>query len=232
MDSAGDAVKEDDDESSSSSSNVQNALDEFREKWQQELKKDNTGCSSLGKSGSTSYNELLDKENLSIEQQAKVLFIQGAELERTGKVFEAMRFYRRAVQLVPDIEFKVYDKKVSVQKQDPPSKSCEIEQLTLNLIETNLQVGENLEKVDLALRFQTLLAKSGKLFEMASSADRMLIVTSAHFSDLPMEVILYILHWVVSSEMDLKSLERFSSVCRGFYLLARDQEIWKRACLR
>ncbi|XP_055534785.1 F-box only protein 9 [Wyeomyia smithii] len=232
MDSTGDTVKEDDDESSSSSSNVQHALDEFREKWQQELKKDNTSCSSLGKSDALSSNELMDKENLSIEQQAKVWFIQGTELERAGKVFEAMRFYRRAVQLVPDIEFKVYDR-VSVKQQHRSNKpSSEVEQLTSSLIETNLQVNENLEKTDMVLRFQTLLAKSGKLFETASSADRMLIVTSAHFSDLPMEVILYILHWVVSSELDLKSLERFSSVCRGFYLLARDQEIWKKACVR
>lgn len=30
-------------------------------------------------------------------------------MEKIGKVFEAMRLYRRAIQIVPDIEFKMYD---------------------------------------------------------------------------------------------------------------------------
>lgn len=28
-------------------------------------------------------------------------------MERSGKVYEAIQFYRRAVQLVPDIEFRL-----------------------------------------------------------------------------------------------------------------------------
>lgn len=212
-------------------------LDEFREKWHQELKKDvpPAGSGGVGSSSKDKNSPGEDKENMSIEQTARVLFLQGCELERTGKVFEAMRLYRKAVQLVPDIEFKVFDKKSVVVKQQQErndDKDSEMNLLSASLLETNLEDDENLDNVDLVLRFQTMLAKSGKLFESASAADRMLIVTSAHFSDLPMEVILYILHWVVSSELDLKSMERFARVCRGFYLLARDPEIWKRACLR
>lgn len=47
-----------------------------------------------------------------------------------------------------------------------------------------------------------------------------------------MEIILYIFKWVVSSDLDLRSLEVCSMVCRGFYLCARDTEIWKLACIR
>lgn len=242
MDSTGDAGKEDDDESSSSlivperkksSENIQSALNEFRVKWQQELKQDIPSGSSSSTKEKVRINHAVlanDKENFSIEQQARALFLQGSDLERTGKVFEAMRLYRKAVQLVPDIEFKIYD----IRKQHNHSGDMDhsIEQLSESLIEASLDDNENLENVDLVLRFQTMLAKSGRLFESTSAADRMLIVTSAHFSDLPMEVILYILKWVVSNELDLKSMERFSRVCRGFYLLARDAEIWKRACVR
>lgn len=39
--------------------------------------------------------------------QAKRLFLRGSELERSGKLYEAIQFYRRAVQLVPDIEFRL-----------------------------------------------------------------------------------------------------------------------------
>ncbi|EAT43750.1 AAEL004845-PA, partial [Aedes aegypti] len=246
-DSTGDAGKEDDDESSyslngvvperkgsSSSETIQSALDEFRVRWQQELKKDGTPSGSpLREKTRPAGNAGLDRDkgNLSIEQQARSLFLQGSELEHSGKVFEAMRLYRKAVQLVPDIEFKIYDI-TKQQDQNSGTMDLEIEKLSNGLLQADLEDDENLENVDLVLRFQSLLSKSGKLFESASAADKMLIVTSAHFSDLPLEVILYILRWVVSSELDLKSLERFARVCRGFYLLARDSEIWKRACVR
>ncbi|XP_046688585.1 LOW QUALITY PROTEIN: F-box only protein 9-like, partial [Homalodisca vitripennis] len=48
----------------------------------------------------------------------------------------------------------------------------------------------------------------------------------------PVEIILYILRWVVSSELDLRSLEMCSSVCRGFYVCSRDSEIWRLVCVR
>ncbi|XP_050074698.1 F-box only protein 9 [Anopheles maculipalpis] len=235
MDSpSSDAGKEDDDESSSSSSSGSEAttpkrseLDDFRERWQQELKREQPVTANAPVATTT-------VEHDSIEHQARTLFQQGSDLERSGKVFEAMRLYRRATQLVPDIEFRVYDIKHAKPKEDPTNdKNARlVEGLMERMMEANIDEDEeNLENVDLALRFQTLMARSGKLFERASG-DRKLIVTTAHFSDLPMELILYILRWVVSNDLDMKSLERFASVCRGFYLLARDPEIWRHACMR
>jgi len=55
---------------------------------------------------------------------------------------------------------------------------------------------------------------------------------ATHISALPMEIILYIFRWVVSSDLDLRSLEMCSHVCRGFYLCSRDPEIWRLACAR
>ena len=55
---------------------------------------------------------------------------------------------------------------------------------------------------------------------------------TTHISALPMEIILYVLRWVVSSDLDLRSLEMCSRVCRGFYLCSRDPEIWRLACAR
>ncbi|XP_053673123.1 F-box only protein 9 [Anopheles nili] len=237
MDStSGDAGKEDDDESSSSSSSgsesatpKRSELDDFRERWHQELKKEQHVANLEPLLTATS----LSSDKSSIEQQARALFQQGSELERSGKVFEAMRLYRRATQLVPDIEFKVYEKKHPLPKEDTTEANARIvEGLVERMIDANIDEDEeDLENVDLGLRFQALMSRSGKLFERASG-DRMLIVTAAHFSDLPMEVILYILRWVVSNDLDMKSLERFASVCRGFYLLARDPEIWRHACAR
>lgn len=58
------------------------------------------------------------------------------------------------------------------------------------------------------------------------------MLQSTHVSALPMEIFLYILRWVVSSELDIKSLDTISKVCRGFFVCSRDDEIWKMACIR
>lgn len=41
--------------------------------------------------------------------QARLLFLKGVENEQKGKHYEAIQFYRRAVQLVPDIESRLYE---------------------------------------------------------------------------------------------------------------------------
>jgi F-box protein 9 len=55
---------------------------------------------------------------------------------------------------------------------------------------------------------------------------------SMHIGLLPAEVMQYIFKWVVSSDLDIYSLEQLACVCRGFYLCARDEELWRLVCLR
>ena len=56
------------------------------------------------------------------------------------------------------------------------------------------------------------------------------MLQTTHISSLPMKIVLYILQWVVSSELDIQSLETISRVCKGFfYVCARDAEIWRLA---
>lgn len=72
----------------------------FREKWQKELQ-----ISTPTHKQSKSNKIPSEKED--DESKAKTLFIKGIEMEKEGKMYEAIQFYRRAVQIVPDIEFKV-----------------------------------------------------------------------------------------------------------------------------
>ena len=53
-----------------------------------------------------------------------------------------------------------------------------------------------------------------------------------HIGQLPSEVLNYIIKWVVSSDLDLKSLENCSEVCRGFYFASRYDEIWRLISVR
>lgn len=37
------------------------------------------------------------------------MFLRGVKYEESGELVEAIKFYKRAIQLVPDIEQKIYD---------------------------------------------------------------------------------------------------------------------------
>lgn len=159
--------------------------------------------------------------------QAETLFMQGVELEKKGKVFEAMRLYRRAVHIDRDIEFKMYE---TLKATTQANKTVEADK-NVNARSVDPADDEDLSGVDLVARFQaSIINGNGSLFRR-ENADKGVIVTDGlHISDLPMEIILYILRWVVSSNLDLRALEQCSMVSKGFYLCARDSEIWKQAC--
>lgn len=167
------------------------------------------------------------------EQQATSLFLQGAELERRGKVFEAIRLYRRSIQLVPDIEKRIYERNKGSRGGDEKQVGDVNDNSDKFLEETNDEEEEDQEDltdVDLLVRFQLNLQKSGHICRRTGS-DKVLI-TGAHFCDLPPEIILYIFRWVVSSDLDVQSLDKCSEVCKGFYVCARDSELWRAICVK
>ncbi|KJE94372.1 Fbxo9 protein [Capsaspora owczarzaki ATCC 30864] len=55
--------------------------------------------------------------------------------------------------------------------------------------------------------------------------------TTAHISDLPIEILLQILLFVIGSELDLRSLEAISRVCKQLHILARDESLWRHATM-
>ncbi|XP_055325137.1 F-box only protein 9 [Sitodiplosis mosellana] len=213
-----------DDDSDGSLSAPPETLDQFREKWQQEL---NT-------TKRIKQNKVIQQKTTSCEEpnnsndQAELLFMQGDALERKGKVFEAMRMYRRAVHIDPDIEFKMYDKlKANIYtatvKPDTRKESA---------ANDDNEYIEDLSCVDLVHRFETSIVNgNGNLFNR-DTAEGVIVTDGLHISSLPTEIILYILRWVVSSNLDMRSLEQCSMVCKGFYLIARDMEIWRLACFK
>lgn len=89
----------------------------------------------------------------------------------------------------------------------------------------------HLDGIDLMMRFQLAIQRSGRLFQKATAAN-VIGTCNVHISDLPMEIILYILKWVVSAELDLRSLDLCSYVSKGFYICAKDHEIWRLVCLK
>lgn len=154
-----------------------------------------------------------------IEDQARCLFVSGIQAEKLGHLEEAISFYRRAVQLVPDIEFRIAD-----YSDDSIDEISDDESLPIK----SMSHFEDIEYDNLVQKFQIIATVSGHNCICQPKHPR----KGSHISILPPEIFIFILKWVVSSDLDLISLEQVSKVCRGFYLCARDPEIWRLACMR
>lgn len=196
------------------SGNSKDELHQFRSQWKREIE----GSQQRSESGSPNES--------SREKLAKKLFLEGIELEKSRKYFEAIRLYRRAVQLEPNIEFKVYQstrENEQYSKEDYTNGGLSSRNFEKSEIEESNAIDDLLES------FQRQLSLENKPI-CESSYGAGTIRTGKHISALPVEILLLILKYVVSNDLDMRSLERFGSVCKGFYVLSRDAEIWKLAC--
>lgn len=225
----GQTEEAEDEESSSSSSSsstiVEDELENFRQKWKHDIASGTTGSKS-----SESAN-LESEEFATVEEKARKYFLEGVEHEENGEFFEAIKNYRKAMALVPDIEFKAFEHNLrrratatkDTEQDDQAASDEDIEDIE-DFIESPLEDSED----DLLMKFSRLKLKShhSGLCEPEETTNL------AHISRLPMEVLIHILKWVVSSELDLKSLETFSQVCRGFFVAARASDIWRRICIQ
>ncbi|XP_036405051.1 F-box only protein 9 isoform X4 [Megalops cyprinoides] len=189
-------------------SDLQLELSVFRAQWMSELIP--SAESSAAKRELLQSRDLKRKQDVAREEKATELFLKAVEEEQNGAVYEAIKYYRRAMQLVPDIEFKInYSRSPDPDITEDNERDCEI--------------------ADLLAYFQQQLTLQDMSLKMCEPEVEM---TQLHISALPTEVLMYIFRWVVSSELDLRALEQLSLVCRGFYICARDPEIWRSACLR
>uniref|UniRef100_V5IA03 F-box only protein 9 n=1 Tax=Anoplophora glabripennis TaxID=217634 RepID=V5IA03_ANOGL len=222
-----DGEEQDEPSSTNQEQAIEDTLANFREKWQKEIR-DSPNHQIKPKTRISKETDQVDDG----EHNARILFLKGIEMEKSGKFYEAIQFYRRAVQIVPDIEFKLERMSKPKLKDRQATEDKEKGDIFTETIEEKHESSdensedEEILEGELLPRIQKKLAKGYPLcvpkFEQKTT----------HISELPVEIIFYILRWLVSADLDLKGLEVFSAVCRGFYLCARDPEIWRLACLR
>ncbi|XP_062851058.1 F-box only protein 9 isoform X2 [Trichomycterus rosablanca] len=206
--SAGSVDKEEDE--NSEDSHLRLELSVFRAQWMSELQP-NSGI----RTGLSKAADLKKRQELVREEKARELFLKAVNKEQNGAVYEAIKYYKSAMQLVPDIEFRINY-----------SRSPDPDRVGGSYLKENENDGEI---DDLLAYFQqklTLGHFSQKI------CDPEVETSQVHISALPPEVLMYIFRWVVSWDLDMRALEQLSLVCRGFYICARDPEIWRLACLR
>lgn len=211
------------------------ALEDFRVNWQRELKlKQTPEDEAQHEEGDNKEAEDIVSPLPSNECDgerdalAKSYFHNAVELEKRGKVYDAIPFYRKAVQIDPNIEYTYYEH----QKLNSLQQGKDIRSINVSEPQKSKEIAEEDIIDDLYEKFQTDLSQNyrGKL--IMSSRDPGIITTEMHISELPPELLLYIMRWVVSSHLDMRSLEQCAAVCKGMYLVARDEELWRSACVK
>ncbi|XP_044784929.1 F-box only protein 9 isoform X3 [Bubalus kerabau] len=218
------AVREGDDDDENESpaeTDLQAQLQRFRAQWMFELAPGGGSGNLESRPCRAARGSLLraadtrGKQELAKEEKARELFLKAVEEEQNGALYEAIKFYRRAMQLVPDIEFKI-----------TYTRSPDGDGVGNSYIE---DTDDDSKMADLLSYFQQQLTFQESVLKLCQPE---LESSQTHISALPMEVLMYVFRWVVSSDLDLRSLEQLSQVCRGFYICARDPEIWRLACLK
>jgi len=197
----------------SSLQGVQDDLEQFRQQWRRELQR---------KSQEEGKEEDSQPADEDVHVKALEYFLQGVKMEENGKLYDAIKYYKKAVTLVPDIEKEAfqYTGKQAVKNNQGTSSGNGLKS------EGGKKAEEELEMLNLMEKFSSVKLDNQPLIQPEVSTQ------SVHIGQLPIEVLNYILKWVVSSDLDFRSLEACSQVCRGFYLAARDGEIWRLICVR
>lgn len=168
-------------------------LDNFRENWRRELKYKTDKTS--GNSFDNRFDEPKgDHMSTDVEMKAMELFKEGILLEQSGKLYDAVAFYRRATQLVPDIEYKTYTMEKQMHSSDDNTIIAGVESVPNGLDLGSDQTFDELDDdCDLVSRFLRLNSDEfGNIFICSPLQP----TSRTHFSSLPFEVVINILKWV------------------------------------
>uniref|UniRef100_A0AAY4DV29 F-box only protein 9 n=1 Tax=Denticeps clupeoides TaxID=299321 RepID=A0AAY4DV29_9TELE len=192
-------VAEEGEDENTDDSHLQLELSAFRAQWMSELLPGpRYGEAKRRLLGAADQKR---RQELAREEEARELFLKAVEEEQSGAVYEAIKYYRRAMQLVPDIEFKI-----NYNRSPDPDR----------VGGTYLAENEgDCEIDDLLAYFQHQLTLQSSTLKIC---EHEVETTQVHISALPTEVLMYIFRWVVSCDLDLRALEQLSLVCRGFYI--------------
>uniref|UniRef100_A0A914VYC8 F-box protein Hrt3/FBXO9 C-terminal domain-containing protein n=1 Tax=Plectus sambesii TaxID=2011161 RepID=A0A914VYC8_9BILA len=222
-------------------------LEKFRHEWRTELRyrghftdsshssnRTSRNDSPVGKANTNRNINATSSTHVDIYEQARMLFLEGAELERHGQMHEAIRSYTRAVHLVPDIERRVFaptnSKNASKKRSNKNGNSSSIGRENSSVAsDSQISDEDEFNVVEDANLLSTLAARVKGYRQFCLPENQ---AQNCYIAILPVELAFSIIKWVVSSELDMRMLDQLSMVCCGFYVLARDAEIWRLACQR
>jgi F-box protein 9 len=181
---------------------LENELSQFRFQWKQELLVQQRQEEEEGTLPTTKQSvddaDVFNNLQIQNEKKAAYLFSKGVLLEQQGRLYEAIKFYRMAMQLDADVESKL----ATNRQQQPQQQKNEV------LTNQDFNTTSSSKDADSSLleQFQIIIDNDNRLCEKHYSQK------GSHFSSLPLEVVIYILKWVVSEDLDLRSLDTVANV--------------------
>lgn len=129
---------------------------------------------------------------LTVEEQAKHWFLQGVGLERKGDLYDAVKCYRRAIQLVPDIEYRISTAPPGPGNASEMSSSVGSPEDSDNEDDTDIDEEVEDDEGPLIEKLLKIIKGRGWVFFQKARQDN-----KFHLNDLPVEVLSYILRYIL-----------------------------------
>ncbi|CDW55575.1 F-box-like and TPR 1 domain containing protein [Trichuris trichiura] len=153
------------------------------------------------------------------------IFEAGIAHEREGRMQQAIRCYKQAIKIYPDVEKMVFLN--SSVTTGLSLKAIEESGLATSCRRSPDETGCT-SKGEVIKNLEERLSREPKSLQCEPNEPQ----ERTHISALPNEVILQIFRWVISSDLDVQQLEQLSLVCSRFYKLARHPQLWQSICER
>ena len=133
---------------------------------------------------------------------AKKLYLRGVQLEREGYCYEAIEYFRQALKVAPDIE-----KHIDIRNDT----SCTPLSDSSNILGFEEDEDQSISTSASSIGFKNTSAKNFETSQMNFSGTISCFAEKSrselHISVLPNEILLHVFRFVISTELDLKSLE-------------------------
>lgn len=150
-------------------------------------------------------------------QKAIKLYSDGVDHEKSGRFDDAIRCYKTAFFIEPEIDHKL-------NRMEKLGQNVKLKNEGTDDSLTNVRSDDGNDSESLMDIFQRNVNARGRICQPSKPTQ------AGHISNLPPEMLSQIFNWVVSENLDFRSLENCSQVCQGFYLCARNMMLWKAAC--
>lgn len=168
-----------------------------------------------------------DQPDVETYEKAKKLFMIAVQLEQDEMHYDSIKYYKQAMHLCPDIEKLTFREQCEASAKLAATAAAEYSKQKNELSDRDADDTE--DQISLYTRICESFNSSQQegQYQICRPASKL---KNIHISQLPHELILQIFRYVIGKDLDLASLETLGLVCRGFYIISRDQALWKSIC--
>jgi len=147
---------------------AEESLESFRRQWQEEISsrgRQNNESEEIyeGFSLPEGHHDILD-ESSNAENKATNLYLKGVKHEQSGDMVEAIRHYKQAIKLVPNIEELMYAARVApVSSSNVDKVAAKLGSVALREDSNDNETNENCDITDLFSKLVRIFEEDGQI---------------------------------------------------------------------